>query len=143
MLALEVLSAVSEFRPADLSEIARTIERHPTSPVRPPARVRLSSPANADGTVDDRLALHGIDVVCAPARDDLGRGCLVLMEQPLRGLIPLLDGQAAEPIIDGVRLYPPTTPDGAPLPGAACGRGPAVPTTDIDVAYDQDYPTDE
>ena len=39
------------------------------------------------------------------------------------------------------QVYPPTTPDGAPLPGAACGRGPAVPTTDIDVAYDQDAPS--
>jgi hypothetical protein len=101
------------------------------------------SGANARGTVAERLALHGIDVVRAPARDDLGRGHLVLMEQSLRGLIPLLlDGQAAEPMVDGVRLYPPTTLDGA-LPGAACGRGPAVPTADLDVAYDQDYRTDE
>ncbi|HEX6339418.1 MAG TPA: PA domain-containing protein [Jiangellaceae bacterium] len=97
-----------------------------------------------DGTVAERLALHGIDVVRAPARDDLGSGYLVLMAQPLRGLIPLLlDGQAAEPMVDGVRLFPPMGPGGEPLPGAACGRGPAVPTADIAVDHDLDYQTDE
>ncbi|HEX6234338.1 MAG TPA: M14 family zinc carboxypeptidase [Jiangellaceae bacterium] len=102
------------------------------------------SGANPHGTVADRLGLHGIDVVRAPARDDLGRGYLVLMNQRLRGLIPLLlDGQAAEPMVDGVRLFPATGPDGEPLPDVACGRGKAVPTADIDVAYDLDYPTDE
>ena len=98
----------------------------------------------SNGTVAERLALHGIDVVRAPARDDLGPGYLVLMAQPLRGLIPtLLDGQAAEPMVDGVRLLPPTGPDGEPLPDAACGRGPAVPTADITVEHDLDYQTDE
>ncbi|HEU4542419.1 MAG TPA: M14 family zinc carboxypeptidase [Jiangellaceae bacterium] len=96
------------------------------------------------GTAAERLELHGIEVVHAPARDDLGRGYLVLMEQPLRGLIPLLlDGQAAEPMVDGIRLFSPTTPDGEPLPDAGCGRGPAVQTADIDVDYDLDYTTDE
>lgn len=96
------------------------------------------------GTVAERLELHGIDAVRAPARPDLGSGYLVMMAQPLRGLIPLLlDGQAAEPMVDGVRLFPPTGPNGEPLPGAACGRGPAVPTADIEVDHDLDYSTDE
>jgi hypothetical protein len=99
---------------------------------------------NPDGTVADRLQLHGIDVVRAPARDDLGSGYLVLMTQPLRGLIPLLlDGQAAEPMVDGVRLFPPTDTNGEPLPDAACGRGHAVTTAGLEVAYDLSYPTDE
>ena len=102
------------------------------------------SGADPQGTVAERLELHGIDVVRAPARDDLGRGYLALMTQPLRGLIPLLlDGQAAEPMVEGTRLFPPTDANGEPLPDAACGRGPAVPTADIDVTYDLDYSTDE
>jgi hypothetical protein len=99
------------------------------------------SGAQPDGTVKLRLQLHGIDVVPAPVAGR-GPGYIVLMEQPLRGLIPLLlDGQAAEPMIDGARLYPATTPTGEPLPDAACGRGPVVPTSDMDVEYELDYET--
>jgi hypothetical protein len=56
-----------------------------------------------EGTVALRLRLHGIAVRRAPRY--VGRGYLVRMTQPLRGLIPpLLDSQAAEPMVDGVRL---------------------------------------
>jgi Zinc carboxypeptidase len=59
-----------------------------------------------EGTVERRLRLHGIAVRRAPGSIDLGRGYLVRMTQPLRGLIPLLlDPQAVEPMVDGVRLY--------------------------------------
>ena len=59
-----------------------------------------------EGTVERRLRLHGIAVRRAPGYIDLGRGYLVRMTQPLRGLIPpLLDPQAVEPMVDGVRLY--------------------------------------
>lgn len=99
--------------------------------------------AHQHGTVADRLDLHGIDIDRAPARSDLGPGYLVLMAQPLRGLIPLLlDGQAAEPMVHGVRLYPPTNQGSQELPGAACGRGRPVPTAGLSDAYDLDYPTD-
>jgi hypothetical protein len=65
------------------------------------------------------------------------------MTQPLRGLIPLLlDGQAAEPMVDGTRLYPPTRPPGGQLPAEACGRGPVVPTAGIGVEHDLSYITD-
>jgi hypothetical protein len=95
--------------------------------------------ANPHGTVAERLDLHGVRVHHAPDRG-LGAGYLVLMAQPLRGLIPLLlDGQAAEPMVESVRLYPPTTPRGESLPAAACGRGRPVPTADIGVTYDLDY----
>ena len=94
---------------------------------------------NPDGAVAERLDLHGIRVNQAPDRG-LGAGYLVLMAQPLRGLIPLLlDGQAAEPMVEAVRLYPPTTPQGQSLPDDACGRGRPVPTADIQVTYDLDY----
>jgi hypothetical protein len=90
---------------------------------------------NPDGTVAERLDLHGIEVRHAPDRGQ-GAGYLVLMTQPLRGLIPLLlDGQAAEPMVEGTRLYPPATLKGKPLPSDACGRGPAVPTAGINVTY--------
>jgi hypothetical protein len=57
------------------------------------------------GTVALRLRLHGIAVRRAPRYVDRGRGYLVRMTQPLRGLIPLLlDPQAAEPMVGGVRL---------------------------------------
>jgi hypothetical protein len=99
------------------------------------------SGANPDGTVKLRLELHGIDVFNAPVKGR-GRGYLVPMDQPLRGLIPLLlDGQAAEPMVDGDRLYPETTPSGHPLPDAACGRGRVVPTSDLDADYRLDYGT--
>lgn len=93
--------------------------------------------------MQQRLRLHGIDVVRAPDRG-VGPGYLVLMAQPLRSLIPLLlDGQAAEPMVDGVRLFPTTRPtDGEPISAEACGRGHAVPTADLDTAYELDYPTD-
>lgn len=94
---------------------------------------------NPQGTVAERLDLHGIRVDHAPDRG-LGAGRLVLMAQPLRGLIPLLlDGQAAEPMVEAVRLYAPTQPNGDPLPESACGRGRPVATADIEVTYDLDY----
>jgi hypothetical protein len=49
--------------------------------------------------------LHGIAVERAPGHIARGPGRLVPMAQPQRGLIPLLlDEQAAEPMVDGVRL---------------------------------------
>jgi hypothetical protein len=51
--------------------------------------------------------LHGIAVEPAPGYlvRELGPGYFVRMAQPLRGLIPtLLDQQAAEPMVGGVRL---------------------------------------
>jgi hypothetical protein len=90
----------------------------------------------------ERLAAHGIAVQHAPDRG-FGPGYLVPMPQSLRGLIPLLlDGQAAEPMVDGVRLYTPTLPNGERLPDEACGRGRAVPTADIEVEHDLSYDTD-
>ena len=97
--------------------------------------------AQPDGTVKLRLQLHGITVVPAPVAGR-GPGYIVLMEQPLRGLIPLLlDGQAAEPMVDGARLYPATTSRGEPLPDAACGRGRVVDTSGMNVEYQLDYET--
>jgi hypothetical protein len=63
--------------------------------------------AQPDGTVELRLNLHGIAVQPAPGYlvRELGPGYFVQMTQPLRGLIPLLlDPQAAEPMVGGVRL---------------------------------------
>jgi hypothetical protein len=58
-----------------------------------------------EGTVELRLRLHGIAVERAPGYIARGPGYLVRMTQPLRGLIPpLLDAQAAEPMVHGVRL---------------------------------------
>ena len=60
-----------------------------------------------EGSVELRLNLHGIAVQVAPDYlvRELGPGYFVRMTQPLRGLIPpLLDPQAAEPMVDGVRL---------------------------------------
>ena len=71
--------------------------------------------ARPEGTVGDRLILHGIGVHRAPGHLErqLGAGYFVPMTQPLRGLIPtLLDAQAAEPMIDGVRLQEEGRPDG-------------------------------
>ncbi len=73
-----------------------------------------------DGTVERRLGLQGIAVERAPGYIARGPGYLVRMTQPLRGLIPLLlDAQAAEPMVAGVRLqeFQPS-PDGPVL----CGR---------------------
>jgi hypothetical protein len=74
----------------------------------------------AQGTVEHRLRLHGIGVERAPASIAGGPGYLVRMTQPERGLIPLLlDAQAAEPMVDGVRLYEfSPSPNGPPR----CGR---------------------
>ncbi|HEU0288084.1 MAG TPA: hypothetical protein VFR22_13635, partial [Nocardioidaceae bacterium] len=75
--------------------------------------------------------------------DELGTGYLVPMTQPLRGLIPLLlDGQAAEPMTEGVRLFPATTPDGKPLDDHACAHGRPVPTAGKNAAYDLAYAGD-
>jgi hypothetical protein len=63
--------------------------------------------ARSDGTVGLRLNLHGIAVQLARGYlvRELGPGYFVRMTQPLRGLIPpLLDPEAAEPMVDGVRL---------------------------------------
>jgi Zinc carboxypeptidase len=70
-----------------------------------------------EGTVAQRLRLHGIAVESAPGY--VGRGYLVRMTQPLRGLIPpLLDAQAVEPMVGGTRLYEFTRPSGR----VVCGR---------------------
>ena len=58
--------------------------------------------ANPDGTVQERLALHGIAVEKWP------NGYLVRMAQPQRGLIaPILDGASVDPspMVAGTRLY--------------------------------------
>ena len=63
--------------------------------------------AQAAGTVELRLGLHGIAVQPAPGylERELGPGYFVRMAQELRGLIPpLLDQQAAEPMVGGTRL---------------------------------------
>ncbi|HZN87362.1 MAG TPA: M14 family zinc carboxypeptidase [Thermoleophilaceae bacterium] len=63
------------------------------------------SGARPEGTVERRLRLHGIAVERASGSIGLGPGYLVRMDQRLRGLIaPLLDGQAVEPMVAGVRL---------------------------------------
>jgi hypothetical protein len=99
------------------------------------------SGAQPDGTVQLRLQLHGIKVIPAPVAGR-GPGYLVLMAQPLRGLIPLLlDGQAAEPMVDGARLYPATVATDEMLPADACGRGRVVDTSGMDVEYEVDYET--
>jgi hypothetical protein len=122
--------------PADAPEPHEILEDPPCGYFLTPGQYEGPNP---DGTVAERLDLHGIDVRHAPDRG-LGAGYLVLMTQPLRGLIPLLlDGQAAEPMVEATRLYPPPTPLGNSLPGAACGRGPSVSTAGIDVTYDLDY----
>jgi hypothetical protein len=71
--------------------------------------------ARPEGSVELRLNLHGIAVQSAPGYlvRVLGPGYFVRMTQPLRGLIPpLLDPQAAEPMVDGVRLQEESTPNG-------------------------------
>jgi len=68
--------------------------------------------AQPEGTVELRLGLHGIAVQPAPGYlvRELGPGYLVRMAQPLRGLVPtLLDQQAAEPMVGGVRLQESST----------------------------------
>ena len=71
--------------------------------------------AQPDGSVELRLSLHGMAVEPAPGYlvRDLGPGYFVRMTQPLRGLIPtLLDPEAAEPMVDGVRLQESSSPNG-------------------------------
>jgi Zinc carboxypeptidase len=95
-------------------------------------------PVELRTSVAERLRAHGITArrVFDP---DLGAGFLVPMTQPLRGLIPLLlDGQAAEPMVAGVRLFA-AAPDGKPVPDEACAAGRQVPTAGIDVDYDRAY----
>jgi hypothetical protein len=73
-----------------------------------------------DGTVEQRLRLHGIKVDRTSGDFPTGAGHLVRLTQPLRGLIPtLLDPQAAEPMVDGTRLYEFRPAPRAPL---KCGR---------------------
>jgi hypothetical protein len=99
----------------------------------------LDVPVELRTSVAERLAAHGIRVVDVPS-GDLGPGKLVPLTQPLRGLIPLLlDGQAAEPMIAGARLFPATAPDGEPVTDQACVRGRAVPTAGLHADYDLDY----
>jgi hypothetical protein len=65
--------------------------------------------------VELRLNLHGIAVQPAPdfLVRELGPGYFIRMTQPLRGLIPpLLDPQAVEPMVDGVRLQESSSPFG-------------------------------
>jgi hypothetical protein len=125
--------------PPDAPEPHEILEDPPCGYFLTPEQYSYSGPNPAHGTVAERLDLHGVEVRHAPDRG-LGAGYLVLMTQPLRGLIPLLlDGQAAEPMVEATRLYPPPTPLSNSLPDAACGRGPAVSTAGINVTYDLDY----
>jgi Zinc carboxypeptidase len=78
------------------------------------------SGARPEGTVERRLRLHGIAVERAPGFTGLGPGYLVRMNQRLRGLIaPLLDAQAVEPMVAGVRLQEFQASPNAPV---TCGR---------------------
>ena len=82
--------------------------------------------AQPDGTVELRLNLHGIAVQSAPGYlvRVLGPGYFVRMTQPLRGLIPpLLDQQAAEPMVDGVRLQ-----EESSSPNARCTQVVSIPS---------------
>ena len=118
------------------------MERHrePAVWLLPHPRAVVGRPAGRDREAASAVARHR-----RPSRartGSWGRGRFVLMNQPLRGLIPLLlDGAAAEPMVDGVRLFLPTTPEGEPLPGGECGFGPAVATAGIQIAYDLTYDT--
>jgi Zinc carboxypeptidase len=81
--------------------------------------------AQPDGTVELRLNLHGIAVQSAPGYlvRILGPGYFVGMTQPLRGLIPtLLDPQAAEPMVAGVRLQ-----EESSSPNARCAQVVSTP----------------
>ncbi len=66
------------------------------------------------------------------------------MAQRLRGLIPLLlDGAAAEPMVDGVRLYPADrTRRQAAARRTRAARGPRVPTAGIQIDHDLTYVAD-
>jgi hypothetical protein len=81
--------------------------------------------ARPEGTVELRLNLHGIAVQRAPDYlvRVLGPGYFVRMTQPLRGLIPpLLDPQAAEPMVDGVRLQ-----EESSSPNGRCAQVVSIP----------------
>jgi hypothetical protein len=97
--------------------------------------------AQPDGTVELRLNLHGIAVQLAPGYlvRELGPGYFVRMTQPLRGLIPLLlDPQAAEPMVDGVRLQ-----EESSSPNARCSQVVSSQSqTAIWSAGLSDYPSD-
>lgn len=88
-----------------------------------------------------RLNLHGIAVQPAPDYlvRVLGPGYFVRMTQPLRGLIPpLLDQQAAEPMVDGVRLQ-----EESSSPNARCARVVSIPSqSGIASAGVNDYRSD-
>ena len=72
---------------------------------------RSDSPAGFPTTVSDRIAAHGWKVDTRPA------GYIVRLAQKERGLIPLLlDAQAAEEWVDGLRLY--ECPHAAASPGS-------------------------
>ncbi|MFC4017444.1 M14 family zinc carboxypeptidase [Micromonospora sp. GCM10011542] len=65
---------------------------------------RTDGPGGAGTTVADRIAAHGWKVV------KTGDGYYVPLNQPERGLIPLLlDGQGVENLTDGERIYPTLT----------------------------------
>jgi hypothetical protein len=99
---------------------------------------RSDGPAGMQTTVNQRLASHGWTV------DTRTTGYIVRLAQPHRGLIPLLlDDQAAEEMVDGVRLYecPWITVDPAGLAagtveGGATGANLAI--NNIAVEPDQD-----
>ena len=81
--------------------------------------------ARPEGSVDLRLNLHGIAVQLAPGYlvRELGPGYFVQMTQPLRGLVPLLlDPQAAEPMVDGVRLQ-----EESSSPNGRCAQVVSIP----------------
>ena len=99
---------------------------------------RTDGPPGLTTTVGERIEAHGWRVQNRP------NGYMVPLTQPERGLIPLLlDGQAAEPLLAGKRLYGPPANPRAPLPDSACGlgRGPASPDeipSQQDLVYDTD-----
>jgi hypothetical protein len=62
---------------------------------------QYSATQNDSRPVGERLAAHGLKVAHRIGRDDYW----VPMDQPQRGLIPLLlDGQAAEPMVAAERV---------------------------------------
>ena len=85
---------------------------------------RTDGPAGRQTTVAQRLAAHGWKVV------KVADGYLVPLSQPERGLVPLLlDGQAAEGLVDGERIAPTLTgTHNGPLTvsGVACLDGATV-----------------
>jgi hypothetical protein len=99
--------------------------------------------AQPAGTVELRLNLHGIAVEGAPGYlvRELGPGYFVRMTQPLRGLIPpLLDPQAAEPMVGGTRLQEESSSAHGPVRCAQVVSVPFQSAMSFDEAYD--YTTD-